>query len=163
MRQTSSCSTKTRRRKTRSHLRSSVTKKTPPSPTAKWRRSRKRSRSSTRKIRRSRQSSLRSTASFDLNGSERGQLAALAGIRTRQDSTTDDDEQDKHDREQPASDHEQPAHVRSDIGELLLTSQLGNAGSSRGHGPAGASGRGDADSVTEDSAPRVVTAGRVRP
>jgi hypothetical protein len=34
---------------------------------------------------------------------------------------TDNDEQDKHDGEQTTGDQEQPAHVRSDVGELLLT------------------------------------------
>lgn len=74
-------------------------------------------------------------------------------LSVKQSSATDDDEQNEHDCEQPASDDEQPMHVRSDKGELLLTSQLNNAGSGPGHRPAGASGRSDGDTVTCESRP----------
>ncbi len=60
-----------------------------------------------------------------------------------QSSTTDDDEQDKHECEQPTGDDNQSAHVGADVSELLLPSQLNRVGRGHCYAPAGANGRPD--------------------
>ena len=58
-------------------------------------------------------------------------------------STTDDNEQYKHECQQSAGDDYQPTHVRADVGELLLSRQFNRRRNGRCRAPAGAGGRGD--------------------
>jgi hypothetical protein len=74
--------------------------------------------------------------------SGRDRLIAPARFGTGYGSAIGENQQDEHEREQPTGDRKQPAHVRSDVGKLLLTSQLNSAGSWWCDAPAGASGGG---------------------
>jgi hypothetical protein len=58
-------------------------------------------------------------------------------------SATDHNEQDKHECKQSAGDDNQPAHVRPDVGEFLLPSQLNRECSGYSYAPTGARGHAD--------------------